>query len=150
VEEIHVKVGQTVKKGDPLVALFSTDLVAAKIDYKTARSELEREQSKLRWSQEMFAKSYVSEGQLSAARNAEERRRLRVQLARDKLSVYGLTEEEIENIEKEDSHRKARLTLRSPIAGTVIEVGAVPGNLYDTKDVLMVIHGTQPDKPTVP
>ncbi len=36
VEKVYVELGQKVKKGDPLVDLFSTDLAAAKNDFQTA------------------------------------------------------------------------------------------------------------------
>jgi ketosteroid isomerase-like protein len=150
VEKVHVNFGEVVKKGDPLLDVFGTDLVAAKIGYKTAQSELESRQERFRWSQEMLAKGYVSQGQLTAERNAEENARLRVQLARDKLHVLGLDNEAIGRIGKEGDKERARLTLRSPVAGTVIRRDAVLGNRYDTNDVLMVIAETLPEKPAVP
>ena len=36
VEKVHAELGQKVKKGDPLVDLFSTELAAAKNDFQTA------------------------------------------------------------------------------------------------------------------
>ena len=149
VEKVHVNVGEAVKNGDPLLDLFSTDLVAAKIDYKTAQSELEAKQSRLRWSQEMFAKGFVSEGQLTADRNAEESSRLRVQLARDKLHVLGLGEEAIGRIGKEGEKEGARLTLRSPVTGTVVQRAAVLGNRYNPNDVLVTIAAAPSEKPAV-
>jgi multidrug resistance efflux pump len=150
VDEVRVNVGQVIKKGDPLVGLFSTDLLAAKIGYKTAQSELESRQDRLRWSQEMLVKGYVTQGQLTADRSAEESARLRVQLARDKLHVLGLDNEAIARIGKEGDKERARLTLRSPVTGTVIRRDAVLGNRYDTNDVLLVIAATPPEKPAVP
>jgi multidrug resistance efflux pump len=150
VDEVRANVGQVIKKGDPLVGLFSTDLFAAKIDYKTAQRELESKQDRLRWSQEMLAKGYVTQGQSTADRNAEENARLRVQLARDKLHVLGLDDEAIGRIGKEGDKARARLMLRSPVTGTVVQRAAVLGNRYNTNDILMVIAATPPEKPAVP
>ena len=56
VEKVYVKVGQTVKKGDPLVDLFSTDLAAAKSDYETAEVQWKHDRKVLemrrKWSRE--------------------------------------------------------------------------------------------------
>ena len=130
------------KKGDPLLELFSTDLAAAKIEYKTAQGDLMRDQDKLRWSQDMFDKGNPVAGlKFNAARNAETRSRLKLQLAKDKLlNVLGLDDEAIGRIEKESDEARARMTLRSPVDGIVIEVDAKPGNLHNTKSVLAVIE----------
>ena len=61
------------------------------------------------------------------------------EVARDKLLVYGLTEAEIDGIDQEVGSQKARMTLRSPTDGIVIERDVVPGNLYDENDTLLVI-----------
>ncbi len=150
VDEVRVNVGEVVKKGDPLLRLFSTDLFQAKLDYKTAQWELESKQRQLRWYQEMLAKGFRSEGQLTADRNAEENSRLRVQLARDNLHVLGLHDEAIGRIGMEDEKERERLVLRSPVAGTVMQRAAVLGNRYNTNDVLVTIAPKPSEKPAVP
>jgi RNA polymerase sigma factor (sigma-70 family) len=150
VEKVLVKVGQTVKEGDPLLELFSIELAEAKMEYTTARSESERHHSRIRWSQAMFDKGFLSEGQLKADRNAEERSRLRSQVARDKLHVLGLDDEAIRRLEKEGDEEKARMTFRSPVGGIVASVGAEPGNRYDTKSVLVLIAPASSNSPAVP
>jgi RNA polymerase sigma factor (sigma-70 family) len=150
VEKVHVKVGEVVKKGDPLLDVFGTDLVAAKIGLKTAQSEVESRQDRLRWSQEMLVKGYVTQGQLTADRNAEESARLRFRLARDKLHLLGLEDEAIARVGKEGEREGARLTLRSPVSGTVIQRTAVLGDRYNTNDVLVVIAVTPPEQPAAP
>jgi cobalt-zinc-cadmium efflux system membrane fusion protein len=63
-----------------------------------------------------------------------------MKLARDKLLIYGLTEEEIANIPKENGQEKTRFTLRASVDGAVIAVGARLGEFYDRKDVLIRIR----------
>ena len=48
VEKVLVDLGATVKKGDPLLELFSTDLAAAKSDYEVACSQCGTRQEGLR------------------------------------------------------------------------------------------------------
>ena len=57
-----------------------------------------------------------------------------MKLAKDKLLVYGLTEEEIKNAPNEDGVQKAKMTLRSRADGVVVKRDVVPGNYYDSKD----------------
>ena len=71
--------------------------------------------------------------------NDEAKSRLQMKLAKDKLLVYGLTEQEIEDAQNEDGVQKARMTLRSRADGIVIKRTVVQGNYYDSKDELMQI-----------
>jgi RNA polymerase sigma factor (sigma-70 family) len=150
VEKVLVKVGQTVKKGDPLFALLSTDLEAAKIDYKIALNESERTQDRLRWAREMHAKGFQSADQMAAAQIAVEHSGLRIHLAGSKLMNYGLTDEEIKQIPHEESQRRARFTLSSLVDGKVAEIRAEPGSRtsYNTNNALMIIEATAPSKPS--
>jgi cobalt-zinc-cadmium efflux system membrane fusion protein len=61
------------------------------------------------------------------------------EVARDKLFVFGLSETEVEEVERKAGSQKARMTLRSPTDGLVIERDVVVGNLYDENDTLLVI-----------
>ena len=62
------------------------------------------------------------------------------EVARDKLLVYGLTEEEVARVKDEVGAQKARMTFRSPASGIVISRDVVPGNIYDDDDTLLVIE----------
>jgi cobalt-zinc-cadmium efflux system membrane fusion protein len=64
--------------------------------------------------------------------NDEAQSRLKMKLAKDKLLVYGLTEQEIENAQKEDGIQKAKMTLRARAAGVVVKRDVVQGNYYDS------------------
>ena len=48
VDKVLVDLGSTVKKGDPLLELFSTDLAEAKSDYETAVSQWAHDKKVLR------------------------------------------------------------------------------------------------------
>ena len=83
-------------------------------------------------------------------KNDESKSRLTYTTAREKLLVFGVREEDIDpllkNLGDETIPRelhaisdKAKMTRLSPVDGIVIQRDAVPGNLYDNNDVLMVI-----------
>ena len=56
----------------------------------------------------------------------------------------------IARIGEETAEQKARMTLRSPAAGTVSELRATVGSLYGIKDVLLLIDPTSDDAVTKP
>ncbi len=140
VDKVRATVGQTVKKGDPLVELYSTELAAAKNAYEIERIQWLYDHNLLKAREELFKTKAVSEQLLRETQNSEMKNRREYEVARDKLLVYGLSEEEIAKIDAARSGaEKARLTLRSPADGMVIERDVVPGNLYDENDTLLVI-----------
>ena len=47
VDKVLVKLGSVVKKGDPLLEVFSTDLAEAKSNYEMARSQWNRDKKVL-------------------------------------------------------------------------------------------------------
>jgi RNA polymerase sigma factor (sigma-70 family) len=142
VEKIYVRAGETVKKGAALVDLYSTDLAAAKNDYLTKEVQLKHHQRILGLRRKLFEHEAISEQVWTDAQNNEEKSKLEFQVARDKLKMLGLDDEAIGLVAKEDGDRKARVTLRAPVDGTVTQVDVVLGNLYDLNDVLMILSAT--------
>jgi cobalt-zinc-cadmium efflux system membrane fusion protein len=128
-----------VKKGDPLLELFSTDLAAAKNDFETARRQHTRDQKVLDFKGPLANTNAIPRKELIEAENDEAKSQLAMKLAKDKLLIFGLTEEEIGKIADEDGLQKARMILRSRGDGIVIKRTVVLGNYYDKKDELMQI-----------
>ena len=54
VEKVHAELGQKVKKGEPLVDLFSTDLAAAKNDFQTAYVQWQHDLTLRKLREELF------------------------------------------------------------------------------------------------
>jgi cobalt-zinc-cadmium efflux system membrane fusion protein len=150
VEKVRAELGQHVQKGDPLVDLFSTELAAAKNDFQTAYVQWKHDVRLLELRERLRKENAIAEQLLVDTRNDESKSRLAYTTAKEKLLVFGVPEEQItpliehlgdEPIPK-DLHAigdKAKMTRLSPVDGIVIERNAVPGNLYDNNDVLMVI-----------
>ena len=75
----------------------------------------------------------LSQESLVAAQNDESRSLLEFQIARGKLHLLGLDDDAIKGVEKDEGEQLARLTLRSPIDGTVLEIDAEAGSLFEPK-----------------
>jgi cobalt-zinc-cadmium efflux system membrane fusion protein len=152
VEKVLVELGQKVTKGQPLLDLFSTDLAAAKNDFQTAYVQWQHDLTLRVLREELFKTKAISQQLLTDTRNDENKSRLAVITARQKLVVYQVPEDQIDPLvknlnpaempDKDAIHSfndKAKMTRRSPVDGIVVAREVVPGNLYDTSDVLLVI-----------
>jgi len=139
VDNVLVDLGSVVQPGTPLLDLFSADLAVAKNDYETAISQHDRDKKVLDYKAPLAETNAIPRKDLIEAQNDEAKSNLQMKLAKDKLLVFGLTENEIADVPNEDGVKKAKMILRSRAAGIVIKRSAVRGNYYDSKDELMQI-----------
>ena len=152
VEKVHVELGQKVKKGQPLLDLFSTDLAAAKNDFMTAYVQWQHDLTLRVVKETLKAEDVISKQNLTDSRNDENKSRLAVIAMRSKLVVLGVPEDQIDPLvknlnpadmpEADAIHsfmNNAKMTRLSPVDGIVVVRDVVPGNFYDTNDVLMEI-----------
>jgi cobalt-zinc-cadmium efflux system membrane fusion protein len=152
VEKVLVELGQKVRKGQPLLNLFSTDLAAAKSDFQTAYVQWQHDLTLRELREKLFKTEAISAQVLTDTRNDENKSRLAVTTARQKLVVFEVPEQQIDDLvknlnpaqlpDKDAIHSfndKAKMTRLSPVDGIVVLRDVVPGNLYDTADVLMVV-----------
>jgi cobalt-zinc-cadmium efflux system membrane fusion protein len=145
VENVYVEPGQVVKKGDPLVDLFSVEVARAKNAYLAARVQKENDQRNIDARRKLVEQAAISSQNWIDTQNAASKSNLAYQDARENLQLLGLDEEAIAHIDKEEGEQKARMTLRSPVDGTVRQVPAAAGDLADPKGVLMLIDGGSPE-----
>ncbi len=103
--------GIDVAKGDHLAVIYSPELYAAQVEYIEIR------------------RSYAAMGQATLAAVREAQQRL-VTNSRQRLVELGMTEAQITALEQ-GGKAKSRLTIFSPIGGTVIEKPAVEGKYVD-------------------
>lgn len=117
--------GKEVKKGDPLLSLYSPDLVSAQEEYllalKTSRSSVPSGFRELAESQDSLVES-----------------------AKRRLLLWDITEEQIDQLEKTGKPR-TEMTILSPIDGIVLEKMVLEGayimpgmNLYKIADLSVV------------
>ena len=145
VENVRVKIGAVVKKGDPLAELYSAEVAAAKNDFLVKSVQSDHDQKLYSLRKELVKTGAISNQLWVDTQNDRDKSRLNLALARDRLSVvFRLGEDEIEAIKDEPGDRKARYTLRSPVVGTVIRLGVRSQDFADPKSVLMEIVTTKP------
>ena len=121
VEKVFVNfVGRPVKKGEPLLSIYSPDLL-------TAESEL---------AQALTAMGQIKEGDLANVERAQAQ--ALVEAARSRLALLDVPAEEIQRIEQTRTPSRT-LTLRSPLAGTVLQRDVVEGMRVMPDMTLLVI-----------
>jgi membrane fusion protein, heavy metal efflux system len=140
VDRVYAKVGQLVTKGEPLIEFYSTDLAEAKNACEIERIQWVYSANLLKVRENLSKTNAVSRQSYLEAQNDEMKNLREYEVARDKLLVYGLTEDEVAKVKDEVGSQKARMTFRSPASGIVIFRDVVPGNIYDDSDTLLVIE----------
>ncbi len=101
IEKLYVsQTGQSVKRGDPLLAVYSPDLLSAEQDLILARRNL-----------------------TAGTMGAEEL----VRAAEERLRLWDLTPEQLKQLERRGT-AEPRVTIRSPISGVVLEKNVVAGS----------------------
>jgi ketosteroid isomerase-like protein len=150
VQGVQVNAGQIVKRGDPLISVFSEDLTAAKSEYATMRLVWAHDKKILDYKAPLAENNTLPKKEWIDIESQEAQSRLKLKLAKDKLVLYGLTDREIEDIGKEEPARSYQRTFRSPVDGTVIRVVAHLGFLYNANDVLIEIGARSPESTNRP
>jgi len=138
VAEVHVKLGDWVKKGQALVTLESHEVGVAKTDFfkaiadlELARLNFEREKRLLEDGIGLKKNFVAAEAQYKIAQANHE-------AAEKRLHVLGFTEEQVEEI-KNTHQIHPSITLYAPIDGKVVTINAVLGALIDESTEIMTI-----------
>jgi cobalt-zinc-cadmium efflux system membrane fusion protein len=147
VAEMRKRLGDTVQKDEVVAILDSREVADAKSEYLTALVQAELQTINFERQQKLLASRTASEAAFESARAAFLENRLRVDLARQKLSALGLDAAEVAAAQKRDEATPNRSTLRryplrAPIAGRIVErrvdVGTAVGKEGDPSDLYTV------------
>jgi membrane fusion protein, heavy metal efflux system len=136
VVQLDVEVGTSVREGQTLAMLDSSDVVGIQADYQEAlaavraartshdQSVRTRDRAKRLADAEAIPVRELQEAQVSESRAAEDLRQAATKLAaaRGRLQIAGFTEEDIERLERRGALSIGRLVaLKAPVAGTITE-----------------------------
>jgi len=122
IEEVFAdSVGKPVHAGDPLFTIYSPDLVATEQDFLLA----------------LKSRSLLRGSTLASAAQGSENL---IAAARERLRLWDVTDEDIQNLESEEKVKHA-MTVYSPISGVVMERAAYHhGTFVDpTKDLFTIV-----------
>ncbi len=139
-----LKVGDRVNKGDVLAVVWSADLGAKKSEFVDAVSKLKTDEETLLRLEDLFQKNGTAERTVREAERTVKNDRAAVERADATLRTWRIPVEEIESLRKEadrlsapDAKRTdpatwARVEVKAPIGGIVLEKSVAAGQLVDT------------------
>jgi membrane fusion protein, heavy metal efflux system len=133
-----VSVGDVVQEGQPLVQIESPELGEAMAELLAARARLEAARAGATREATLRQQQLTTAGTMEAAAASADALDAEVRGAEQRLLALGVTEGELRQMERSDAPVR-RVTLRSPIAGEVIERYAHLGQVVSsTAPVLRV------------
>jgi cobalt-zinc-cadmium efflux system membrane fusion protein len=148
-----LRFGDRVTEGQLLAVVWSKDLGEKKSELVDALSQLRLDRDQLEKLEALYQRGGTSEANVRQARRAVEGDLNAVARAKRTLRVWRLSEEEIEEVEKEaerilerkgarDAEKEktwARVEVKAPFAGVIVEKNVAVGDIVDTSTDLFKI-----------
>jgi len=130
VERLFVRLGDRVEKGQPLLVLNSSDLVAARADYVRAKSALAQAQRTYTRQKDLFDHGIGAQRDLEQAETDRTVAQSELDRTTRRLTQLGVPVDA----------PPGPLVVRSPIAGRVVDLAVAPGEFKnDPNAVLMTV-----------
>jgi cobalt-zinc-cadmium efflux system membrane fusion protein len=138
IRDVRFDVGETVSQGDVLVTLHSADAANAKSAYLSAMVDLDIKQQTLERERMLLEQNIGARKDFLTAEAEHRTAELVVNQLRQHLVNLGFTAEQIDHVEQTQD-TSARLEVRAPFDGTLIERMAVIGEAVTVGDALFTV-----------
>jgi RND family efflux transporter MFP subunit len=138
VTKVHVELGTAVKRGAPLVTLFSTELAEAQTKYLAAKAMVEADHQKLERTKQLVEIGAASRQELEEVTAVHTSHATEAEAARQRLVLLGLTRKQVEAL-KNPSQALATIVVPAPIDGAITERSANPGQVVALGEALFVV-----------
>jgi cobalt-zinc-cadmium efflux system membrane fusion protein len=130
IENIYVKVGDRVKKGDALVAIRSTEVSDAYSNYLANLSQMRQAERVYSLNKQLFEVGAVTKNDLLTSEANYEQVKALSQALKRKLEIYGVNSE---------LGFSDRVTIKSPMDGAVVEIQGHMGDRMDTANPILTV-----------
>jgi cobalt-zinc-cadmium efflux system membrane fusion protein len=138
IAEIHVRAGEWVNPGDPLVVLQSEEVGAATAAFYSANADHELAQVNFERETQLFESGVGARKNLSSAEASLRVAEANLNAAEKKLHVLGFNEDQIRVLA--ESHQvNPIITLFAPVAGRVVQNNMVLGGMVDESTEILSI-----------
>ncbi len=117
--KVSAQLGDSVRRGQPLVRIFSAELAQAQEQYLTMQAELEVEHKKLKRAGELAEIGAASRQELEEVQATHEVHQSHVQAARQRLILLGISEERVSRL-ADPSQITSEVEVPAPINGIVL------------------------------
>ncbi len=139
VTKIYKKVGDRVRKDEPIATLESREMAEAKANYLAAQRRWQLKDTIVEKERGLAAKKISAEVELWQAEAAAEEASIDAELARQKLLALGLSLKDIQEIPQQKLESFRFYEVRSPIQGTVIGTEVAAGEFVSTEKELATL-----------
>jgi membrane fusion protein, heavy metal efflux system len=133
VTQVSVELGQTVKRGQALVQVFSRELAEAQASYVSFNAELEAEHKKLVRTQELVRLGAASRQEMEEVEATHVAHAAHVEEARQRLLLLGVEEEQI------GRQSNSNIVIPSPLDGVVTTRGVNLGQVVSSGQDLLTV-----------
>jgi membrane fusion protein, heavy metal efflux system len=134
VQQLHIKIGDTLKAGAVLFFIYSRDVAAALDEYYESQNDRDLADKTSAMTQDLFAHQAVSRMTLQRAENDLAKAKARVIRTTETLRALGV---ELHN-GRPSTEASARVPVRSPLNGTVIERAVTEGQFVQPDNTSLV------------
>ena len=130
VENILVKVGDPVKKGDVLASIRSPEVSDAYSSYLSALSQVKQTERIYNLNRQLFETGAITKNDLIISEANYDQFKAVLEASKMKLEIYGV---------KPESGFSDKSTIKSPMNGTVVEIQAHIGDRTDTSNPILLL-----------
>jgi cobalt-zinc-cadmium efflux system membrane fusion protein len=127
ITRILVDTGSHVKKGDALLYVSSPDISNAISAYRKAKNRLDLGQHNLDRSKDLLEHKAISQREFESAQADYNDAATDVQTALQALRIFGVTQQDITEAERQNVGIRPELAMRAPLAGTIVQKMVLPG-----------------------
>ncbi|MGA2237435.1 MAG: efflux RND transporter periplasmic adaptor subunit [Terriglobales bacterium] len=139
VVDLRVKLGDSVKKGQVLLTIYSADLTGAFSDYQKTQADERLSKKALERAQLLYSHGALAQKDLEVAQDTEDKAKVDVQNTQQHVRLLG----------GDPAHPSSVIELRAPLSGTIVEqnVSGFEGiKSLDNSPNLFTIRGGPPGR----
>ena len=130
VREVNAQLGDRVRRGQPLAAVFSTELADAQADYLKMLAEVEEHHQHHKRTVELVEIGAVSREELEQATSNYKSAQARLSSARQRLMLLGMSSGQIDTL-RSPGQVRSLISVSAPSSGTVISRTVNPGEVIE-------------------
>lgn len=138
ITDITANLGQSVKPGDVLARLHSTELGSAQLAYLKARAQAELQQNNQARARQLFAADVIGKAELQRRENESAVAAAESRAAAEQLKVLGMSSSAIARM-AQSGDISSYAPVASTLSGSVVELKVSPGQVVQPADALFTV-----------
>ena len=138
VSRLHASLGQSVKTGDPLAQIHSSELSSAQLAFLKARSQTELFRRNAQRARTLFESDVISAAEMQRRENEFEVAATEMRAAMDQLRVLGMSSTAIDKL-AETGAIDSNAWVSATLSGVVVDRKVTTGQVVQPSDAMFVV-----------